>query len=311
AETSLKLVNAILKEPARTDTEFRKKLGGLFRELHSIKGEASALSLSSIAARVHTLEDMVAECKKKAELSGGDFLPLVLKLDELLAHLRGVREMATRLTDMKESMPAGAARGAARERPAARVVEDLSPVLHSLAERLAHDHAKRFRLALAGLTEVPASYAATVKDCLIQMLRNAAVHGIEAPDVRRAQTKQEIGVVSVHFRKAGDGYELTFEDDGAGIATEELKAAAVRKQLISAADARAMDNRAAMALIFRPGFSTEEDVSLDAGRGVGKDVVARSVYALGGKIAVSTHPGRFTRFKILLPPAQAVSTAVA
>ena len=310
AETSLKLVNAILKEPARTDAEFRKKLGGLFRELHSIKGEASALNLKSIASRVHTLEDMVAECKKRAELSGNDFLPLVLKLDELLAHLRGVREMATRLTDMKQTAPAPAARGAA-PRPPARTAEDLSPVLHSMAERLAQDHAKRFRLALAGLGEVPAAYAPTVKDCLIQMLRNAAVHGIEAPDVRRAQTKQEIGVVSVHFRKAGDGYELTFEDDGAGIATEELKAAAVRKQLISEADARAMDNRAAMALIFRPGFSTEDGVSMDAGRGVGMDVVARSVYALGGKIAVSTHPGRFTRFKILLPPAQAVSIAVA
>jgi len=119
-------------------------------------------------------------------------------------------------------------------------------------------------------------------------------------------------VVSVHFRKAGDGYELMFEDDGAGIATDELKSAAVRRQLISEADARGMDTRAAMALIFRPGFSTEEDVSLDAGRGVGMDVVARSVYAIGGKIGVSTHPGRFTRFKILLPPAQAVSsTAVA
>src|SRR5215469_11598243 len=85
AETGLKLVNTILKEPARTDAEFRKKLAGLFRELHSIKGEASALSLSSIAARVHTLEDLVSELKKKTELSGNDFLPMVLKLDELLA----------------------------------------------------------------------------------------------------------------------------------------------------------------------------------------------------------------------------------
>ncbi len=94
-ETSLQLVNAILKEPARTDAEFRKKLGGLFRELHSIKGEASALNLMSIANRVHHLEDTVSELKKKAELSGNDFLPMVLKLDDLLAHLRGVREMAT------------------------------------------------------------------------------------------------------------------------------------------------------------------------------------------------------------------------
>ena len=67
-----------------------------------------------------------------------------------------------------------------------------------------------------------------------------------------------------------------------------------------------------MALIFRPGFSTQDDVSMDAGRWVGMDVVARSVYALGGKIGVSTHPGKFTRFKIVLPlPDASDSTAVA
>jgi two-component system chemotaxis sensor kinase CheA len=317
AETSLKLVNTILKEPARTDAEFRKKLGGLFRELHGIKGEASALNLRSIASRVHALEDMVSDCKKKPALSGNDFLPLVLKLDDLLAHLRSVREMAARLTTLKETAPApGAVAGAATNgaggaRPQSRV-EDLSPALQAMAERLAQDHAKRFKLTVAGLTEVPLSYAAIIKDCLIQMLRNAAVHGIEPPEVRRAHTKHDVGVVSVHFRKHGEGYELVFEDDGAGIATEALKAAAVRKALISEEEARVMDTRAAMALIFRPGFSTQEDVSMDAGRGVGMDVVARSVYALGGKIGVSTHPGRFTRFKILLPAtAQAVSTAVA
>src|ERR1700739_1194599 len=108
AETGLKLVNTILKEPARTDAEFRKKLSGLFRELHSIKGEASALSLSSIASRVHTLEDIVSELKKKPELSGNDFLPMVLKLDELLAHLRSVREMAGRLTALKDGAHASA-----------------------------------------------------------------------------------------------------------------------------------------------------------------------------------------------------------
>jgi two-component system, chemotaxis family, sensor kinase CheA len=314
AETSLKLVNTILKEPARTDAEFRKKLGGLFRELHGIKGEASALNLKSIASRVHALEDMVSDCKKKPALSGNDFLPLVLKLDDLLAHLRSVREMAARLTTLKETAPAAwaaATNGAGGARPQSRPVEDLSPALQAMAERLAQDHAKRFRLTVAGLGEVPLSYAGIIKDCLIQMLRNAAVHGIEPPEVRRAHTKQDVGVVSVHFRKTGDGYELVFEDDGAGIATEALKAAAVRRQLISEEEARGMDTRAAMALIFRPGFSTQENVSMDAGRGVGMDVVARSVYALGGKIGVSTHPGRFTRFKILLPAAQAVSTAVA
>ena len=159
AETGLKLVNTILKEPARTDAEFRKKLTGLFREMHAIKGEASALNLKSVAMRVHTLEDMVSECKKRPELSGNDFLPLVLKLDDLLAHLRSVREMAARLTVLKDTPGAAAAAEAAAparrapaaaaapaERTPARAVEDLSPTLQSMAERLAQDHAKRLRL---------------------------------------------------------------------------------------------------------------------------------------------------------------------
>src|SRR5262249_44769055 len=177
----------------------------------------------------------VGECKKKPELSGNDFLPMVLKLDELLAHLRSVREMAARLTTLKDAIPGGfapppaaastdvasvmapaptAARAPpppsapkpATERPARRA-EDLSPTLQSMAERLAQDHAKRFRLTLSGLGGVPAVYTPTIKDCLIQMLRNAAVHGIEPPSVRLSQAKDDTGTVHVDFRKATDGYE--------------------------------------------------------------------------------------------------------
>jgi signal transduction histidine kinase len=316
-EAGLQLINAILKEPARTDGEFRKKLGGLFRELHSIKGEASALNLMSIANRVHSLEDMVSELKKRAELSGNDFLPMVLKLDELLAHLRGVREMATRLTALKD--PAAAPGEGAQARPKSlpgerlgvRSGEDISPTLQALAERLAKDHRKAFKLTLSGLAEVPAAYVATVKDCIIQMLRNSAVHGIEPSEARRTLAKTDVGTVRVDFHRAGDGFELVFEDDGAGISPQLLKDAAVRKNIITADEAAVMDTRSAMSLIFRPGFSTQEEVTMDAGRGVGMDVVARTVYGLGGKIGVSTNPGRFTRFKIVLPPAEAASSAVA
>jgi chemotaxis protein histidine kinase CheA len=150
-----------------------------------------------------------------------------------------------------------------------------------------------------------------VKDCVIQMLRNAAVHGIEPGEARRAMAKADVGTVRIDFRRSGEGYELVFEDDGAGISPQTLKEAAVRKNIITADEAAAMDTRAAMALIFRPGFSTQDEVTMDAGRGVGMDVVARTVYGLGGKIGVSTNPGRFTRFKIVLPAAEAASSAVA
>jgi two-component system, chemotaxis family, sensor kinase CheA len=338
-ETGLTLINTILKEPARSDGDFRKKLDGMFRELHSIKGEASALGLMTVARRVHALEDAVADLKKSAALSGNDFLPLVVKLDELMAHLKQVRELAARLTALRLAGPlegpgaevdpraispgatgssggaaAHAAHGSATTpgsqgtgRPtgsdagAARRAQDLSQALLQLAARLASDHHKKFKLDLHGLAEVPAVYGGLVKDVLIQMVRNAAVHGIEPIEVRRAHTKDETGLVRIEFGKHPGGYELTVEDDGAGILPAQLRAAAVRRQLVTQVEAELMDTRTVMALIFRPGFSTQDEVSLDAGRGVGMDVVAKSIYALGGKIAVSTSPGKFTRFRISLP----------
>ena len=318
-ETGLTLVNTILKEPARTDADFRKKLDGMFRELHSIKGEASALGLMTVARRVHALEDAVADLKKSVALSGNDFLPLVVKLDELMAHLKQVRELAARLTALRLT---GAAEGPAAETTphaagwgdagAPRRAQELSQALQQLAARLANDHQKRFKLDVSGLADVPAVYGALVKDVLIQMVRNAAVHGIEAVEVRRAHAKDETGLVRIEFGKLASGYELTIEDDGAGILPDQLRAAAVRRQLVTPTEAELMDTRTVMALIFRPGFSTQDEVSLDAGRGVGMDVVARNIYALGGKIAVSTSPGKFTRFRISLPLSPAAAdTAVA
>ncbi len=314
-ETGLTLVNTILKEPARSDGDFRKKLDGMFRELHSIKGEASAIGLMTVAQRVHALEDAVADLKKSASLSGNDFLPLVVKLDELMAHLKTVRELAARFSALREAAPAGSgagtpAPGAARsgaggptsaDTSTMRRVHELSQSLQQLAGRLATDHRKKFKLEVNGLMDVPAAYAGLVKDVLIQMVRNAAVHGIEPAEVRKAQMKDESGHVRIDFAKHAGSYELTVEDDGGGILPDQLRAAAVRRQLVSQVEAELMDTRSVMALIFRPGFSTRDEVSLDAGRGVGMDVVARSIYALGGKIGVSTSPGKFTRFRISLP----------
>ena len=310
AAAGLKHINAILKEPARSHGEFSKKLAGLARELHAMKGEASALNLMSIAQRVHHLEDMVAELKGRSELTGNDFLPIVLKLDELLAHLRGVREMTLRLTALRDNSPSPEA---TLSTPALRIgssgPEELAATLQSLARKLAQDHGKDFSLTVNGLADCPRSYLPTVKDCLIQMLRNSAVHGIEPDEVRRAGAKSAGGQVRVDFRRAGSGYELLFEDDGAGLSPETLKEAAVRKNIITAEQAAQLDNRAALALIFKPGFSTRAEVSMDAGRGTGMDVVAKAVYGLGGKIGVSTNPGRFTRFKIALPAASESAVA--
>jgi chemotaxis protein histidine kinase CheA len=313
-EAGLQLVNAILKDPARSDGDFKLKLDGLLRELHAIKSGAAALALTSVAQRAHGFEELLSTLKMRAELSGSDFLPLVLKLDELLVHLRCVRELAARVVALRDAAAASAPGMHALENTdgrAAPPADDIEATLQRLAERLSRDQRKKFRLSLSGLAQIPPRYRATMRDVLIQMLHNSAIHGIESADARRAHAKEEVGLVRAEFRGSAEGYELVFEDDGAGLALEELKAAAIRRRITTTAEAAAMDTRAVMGLIFRAGVSTCERVTMDAGRGVGMDVVARTIAALGGKIVLSTDPGRFTRFKISMPATQSAQSAVA
>ena len=313
-EAGLQLVNAVLKEPARTDGEFRMKLDRLACELHAIKGDASTLGITGVAQRTHRFEDLLVELKERSELSGINFLPLVLRLDELLAHLRSIRELAVRVAALRDGAIA-AAPGAMALHPdhgrAAAPADDLAATLQGLAARLGRDQQKKFRLSLDGLAQIPPNYRTTVRDLLIQLLRNSAVHGIESAQLRRERTKSEEGLVHAEFRATGEGYELVFEDDGAGLALEKLKTAAIRKHLTTAAEAARMDTRAAMGLIFRGGVSTCDRVTMDAGRGVGMELVARRIAALGGKIVLSTDPGKFTRVKIALPALQTAKSAVA
>ncbi len=332
ADAGLEIVNATLRKPARGAEEFRDKLDGLFRQFHTLKAEASAVNLKSVATRLHDLEELITGCRNTTDLSGGDFLPIVVRLDELLAHLTTVRELAVRIAAVKDASPAAVAitetpvfarkDSKSREKEAAFAkaaaastdsipVDKVSPALTELAKRMAKEEAKRLGLSISGLERVPQPYFATVKTCVVQMLRNALVHGIEAPAERRLRNKDEKGVIKIDFTRSSDGYQLVVEDDGSGLDTRVLKNAALRKQMITLEEADAMNSRAAVALIFRPGFTTRQRPSTDADGDVGMDVVARTVQELGGKIGVSSHPGKYTRFTILLPALKEATSAVA
>src|SRR5271163_4833010 len=100
SNAAMKMINAVLKEPAREESAFRKKLDTLFRQAHSVKGEAAALGLSSIESRAHSFEEDLKGLREKSDLSGNDFLPLVIKLDDLLTHLQTVSDLVSRLSKL-------------------------------------------------------------------------------------------------------------------------------------------------------------------------------------------------------------------
>jgi two-component system, chemotaxis family, sensor kinase CheA len=326
AEVSLKMVNSILKEPAREEAAFRSKIDSIYRQVHAVKGEAAALGLKTVEQRAHAFEESLNELKGRSNLSGSDFLPLVVKLDDLFNHLAQVREMLGRLVDLHQAIASRkvtttasadsdkkvgewlTGQGASNLEStgllaeAANAASALETTLDRLAKKIAESQAKRVNLKMHGLERVPESYRRAVKDITIQLVRNAVVHGIEMPQDRLATQKAESGALNVDFVDRGsEGYELIVRDDGRGLQIDRIKEVAVERGLITDAQAKLLDARQAMALIFRPGFSTSEDVTTDAGRGAGMDLVRVLVAELGGRVGLASAGGRFAKFKIWLP----------
>lgn len=143
---------------------------------------------------------------------------------------------------------------------------------------------------------------ATIREIAVQLLRNAVVHGIETPEQRTAARKLAAGHVRMELLDNGSGaYTLTLEDDGKGIDYEAIRAKAVRIGQYSQEDAAKLGQKELLSLIFSSGFSTLDQSTEDAGRGVGLDIIKDRVVALGGKIGVATHAGAYTRFSFTFP----------
>ena len=324
ADVSLKMVNSILKEPAREESAFRAKIDGIYRQVHAVKGEAAALGLKTVEQRAHAFEESLNDLKGRATLSGSDFLPLVVKLDDLFNHLAQVREMLGRLVDLHQAIATKRTAGgtmdaekvdqwlggnqepmaAATPKSSEDVSTGLERTLEDLAARVASSQDKQVALRCKGLEVVPETYRRAVKDITIQLVRNAVVHGIEAPNERAEAHKAQIGTLAVEFAQRADGYELIVQDDGRGLQLDRIKEVAVERGLITPAQAAMLDPRQTMALIFRPGFSTADRVTTDAGLGAGMDLVRILVAELGGRVGLASAGGKFSKFKIWLPASE-------
>jgi HPt (histidine-containing phosphotransfer) domain-containing protein/PAS domain-containing protein len=312
---ALRMVNSIMKVPARGDADFRKKVDSLFREMHKIKGDAATLGIATVESRAQSFEDSLKELRERKDLSGNDFLPLVVRLDDMFAHLKTIQELLSRLDSLRAASLLGAAPAAAASArtpmPAPGPARSLADTLDSLAARIASDHGKQVRLVTNGLEQVPGNYLREVQTVAIQFVRNAVVHGIEDAALRNGAGKDPAGLLQVEFKSREQGFELMFQDDGAGIRVDLVRERAIALGIVDRAHAETLDEKSALGLIFKAGFSTHDGDDRDAGRGVGLDLVLKSVRALGGRIVVATVPGRLTRFRVLLPAQDERRDAVA
>jgi two-component system chemotaxis sensor kinase CheA len=311
SNAAMKMINAVLREPAREESAFRKKLDTLFRQVHSVKGEAAALGLSSIESRAHSFEDDLKGLREKSDLSGNDFLPLVIKLDDLLTHLQSVGDLVSRLARLHvaaiSSEPASHTETAVIDNSSSEAAPksdaSVTGMLQQLTLRVAGENHKEAALQCMGFDTVPDEYRRIVKDIAVQAVRNSIVHGIESTTDRLSTGKPTQGQLKLIFQELGDaGYKLIAEDDGQGLSTEKIKQAALKKGFITPEKAATLDAKQVFSLLFQPGFSTVEHATKDAGRGVGMNLMAGLMQQIGGKVSVATVPGKFTRLTLSLPP---------
>jgi len=140
------------------------------------------------------------------------------------------------------------------------------------------------------------------------MLRNAIAHGIETPEQRKVSGKEEQGNIILNMSREGGDVVIQIIDDGAGIDFAAIRTKAIEKGLIKA-DATVPD-KYLVDLILESGFSTADEITQIAGRGVGMDVVNNEIKQLGGVLNIDTHRGEGTTFTVSMPLSLAVSRAL-
>ncbi|WP_332765424.1 chemotaxis protein CheA [Phenylobacterium sp.] len=187
----------------------------------------------------------------------------------------------------------------------AQPVKSVFQRMPRLAREVADMTGKRVKLVMEGEgTEVDKTVIERLTDPITHMLRNAIDHGLEDPEGRIAAGKPAEGVVRLRALHRGGRIVIELQDDGRGINRPRVRGIAVERGLI--AEDAVLSDEEIDNLIFQPGFSTAETISDISGRGVGMDVVRRSIQGLGGRITISSEPGKGSKFTMSLPLTLAV-----
>ncbi|GIZ51008.1 hybrid sensor histidine kinase/response regulator [Noviherbaspirillum aridicola] len=185
----------------------------------------------------------------------------------------------------------------------------ISERLYRVTRQAAKEMDKRVSLDIrGGAVEIDRGVLEKMAGPFEHLLRNAIVHGIESREARRAAGKNETGELRVEVRQEGNEVVIEFSDDGRGLDLQRIRDKAQRIGLLTH-DADPGDDEVGQ-LIFHPGFSTADEITELAGRGIGMDVVRSEATSLGGRVATRTEAGHGTRFTIHLPLTLAVTQVV-
>ncbi len=249
------------------------------------KGNKTAENVRVPAERLDELMDRVGELviaqSRLSQLAGGSADILLRSVSEDVERLSG---------ELRDTMMV------LRMVPIAQLFGRFRRLIHDLAR----ETGKQIELETEGeSTEVDKAVIERLADPLIHLVRNSCDHGLEKSDERIAAGKPAKGLITLVARQSGGDVTITIRDDGRGIDRQRVRAKAEASGLL-AANAQVSDQDL-LQMIFQPGFSTAAEVTNLSGRGVGMDVVKKSVEALRGTINIVSEPGVGSEISLAIP----------
>lgn len=274
--------------------------GGLERRVNADRrnGQTDSSSIRVSTEKVDELINLVGELVISHSMVNQ--LVSLLPIEHSMRLEEAVAEMGRNMRDVQERMLK------VRMLP-------ISSVFHRfprLVRDIAKSTGKPIALVMCGEeTELDKGVIERIADPLTHLLRNAADHGIESPEARRAAGKPEEGTITLAASHRGGNVILEITDDGPGLDLKRIREKAVSVGLLRA-DEPATDEQLQQ-MIFQAGFSTSATITDVSGRGVGMDVVRRNVESLSGSISIESQAGRGTRFAIKLPLTLAILDGMA
>ncbi|MEB3339469.1 hybrid sensor histidine kinase/response regulator [Okeania sp.] len=181
-------------------------------------------------------------------------------------------------------------------------IESLFNRFPRMIRDLSLEKQKQVKLELVGAnTLIDKAVLGKLYDPIVHILRNAFDHGIESPEIRQANAKSEVGIITIKSYYQGNYTYIEIQDDGGGIDVAKIRNKAILKHIVSASEAAKLSTKQLYQFLFYPDFSTKEEVSDLSGRGVGLNAVLRQIEALKGNITIQSEIGKGARFILRLP----------
>ncbi|HEY9750223.1 MAG TPA: hybrid sensor histidine kinase/response regulator, partial [Allocoleopsis sp.] len=261
---------------------------------HSTGASFDALEMDRFTG-FHTLSQEMIELIVRVRESASDIEFIVDETDQVT---RMFRQVTTQLQE-----------GLTRSRmvPFAQIADRLPRAVRDIALKCG----KQAELHVEGReTLIDKMILEQLYDPMTHLVNNAIAHGIETPEVRQAAGKPPVGRITIRAFHQGNQTVISVSDDGAGIDPDRVKAKAIEKRLISPAEAKTLSRLDIYDLLFHPGFTTKDQVTDYAGRGVGMDVVRTSLGEIRGAITTDSAVTKGTTFTIRLPLTLSISKAL-